>query len=153
MSNTIKYAETVKFHKKQAELQVKLSKPEADESGKITRSGAVFFEIAKALPGTESDPKMDWANKIIMKIGVNDIGVLLDCYQSGLPEAKLFHQTEQGASSSLLTKAGKDGSYSVGISKKNGDKSLQVGLYLSASDLVILTTMLRAALPTILGWS
>lgn len=153
MSNTIKYAETVKFHKKKAELQVKLSKPEADEAGKIVKSGAVFFEIANALPGTEADPKMDWQNKIIMKIGVNDIGVLLDTYHSGLEESKLFHQTEQGNSTSLTMKKGENGSYLIGISKKIADKQLKAGLYLSAPDMEIFSIMLKSALPTILGWS
>ena len=153
MSNTIKYAETVKFHKKQAELQVKLAKPEVDAEGRITRKGAVFFEIAKALPGSDAEPKMDWSNKIIMKIGVNDIAVILDTYERRLPETNLFHKTEAGTTTCKI-KAGNEDSYSIGISKKIGDQApLQAGLYLSAPDMTVLILMLRSALPTILGWS
>lgn len=150
--NAIKYAETIKFYKKTAELQVKLLKPEADESGKIIKEGCIFFEMADAIPG-DPEGRIDWRNKIIMKIGVNDIGVLLNALKFDLPEAKLFHKTSTGTSTFQFAKGKNPGTYGVSLYKTLGEQKLQSRMYLSSADVMILEEILRAGLPVILGWS
>jgi hypothetical protein len=153
MSNAIKYAEAVKFYKKRAELQVKIAKPEADEGGRITKKGAIFFEMANALSGGDpKNPRMDWANKIIMKIGTNDIAQILHGLRTRSPEIKLFHSNATGSSTCSI-KPGNEGSYGVSIFKKDGEESKNASLFLSGPDMVVLSTLLAAALPVTLGWS
>lgn len=150
--NTIKYAETVKFYKKTAELQVKLLKPEADESGKITKEGCLFFEMAQAIPG-DTEGRIDWKNKIIMKIGINDLGALLNGIRYELPEVKLFHKTASGTSTFTLAKGQNPGTYGVSLYKVAGEQKLQARMYLNSADLIVLEKVLEAGLPVILGWS
>lgn len=149
--NTIKYPETVKFYKKSAELQVKLAKPQADEDGKISRKGAIFFEIAKALPG-DANGRIDWANKIIMKIGTNDIAQIVHGLRTKAPEIKLFHQNDAGSSSCNI-KPGNQGSYQLSVFKTAGEDKKNASLYLSGPDMLVLTNLLQASLPVTLGWS
>lgn len=153
MTQTIKYPEAVKFYKKSSELQVKLAKPQADESGKITRKGAVFFEIAKALAGGDArNPRMDWANKIIMKIGTNDVAQIMHGLRTKQPEIKLFHQNAEGNSSCII-KPGNEGSYQVSVFKTAGEVKKNASLYLSGPDMIVLTNLLQASLPVTLGWA
>ncbi len=152
MSNKIKYAETLKFHKRKAELQVKIAKPEADEAGRISRKGCVFFEIANALPSSGTDTRMDWSNKIVMKIGVNDIAQMLYGLRTRAPEIKLYHQNDSGSSACNI-KPGNEGSFSFSIFKKMGEQTSQASLFLSGPDVMVLTTLLQASLPVTLGWS
>lgn len=150
----IKYPETVEFYKKRNTLQVKLKKPVADEAGKIADKGdgCVFFEVANAIPG-DQDGRIDWSSKIVMKIGVNDLAKLLTYKGQPDEECKLFHKTQAG-SSTLSLKAGQTpGTYSFNISKVTGDQKSFVNVYLNSEDMTILTTVLRAAVPTILGWN
>lgn len=152
MSNPVKYAETLKFHKKKSELQVKIAKPEADESGRITRRGCVFFEIANAIDPNAQDTRMDWNNKIVMKIGVNDIAQILYGLRTRQPEIKLYHQNDAGSSSCNI-KAGNEGSFGFSIFKKVGEQSSNSSLFLSGPDVLVLCSLLEASLPVTQGWS
>ena len=151
--NQIKYPEKISFYKKNmANLQVNLKKPEADDDGKIIpgREGCVFFEMASAIKG-DPDGRIDWKNKVIMKIGVNDIGQILAFLNGKASECKLFHKSKTGSSTCEMT-AGTNGSLGVKIGKKSGETSLFSSMYLSPGDIVVLRTMLTSGLPKMLGW-
>ena len=151
--STIKFSETVSFYKKTAELQVKLKKPEADDFGKIIKGkeGCMFFEAARAIPN-DPDGRIDWSNKIIMKIGVNDIGQMLAFLTGRVETCKLFHKNASGAASTLEMSAGEKGSVGLRIAKKIGDTVTSAQLYLSCPDSIILEELLKAALPLTLGY-
>jgi hypothetical protein len=147
----IKYPEAVKFYKKKSELQVKLAKPETDEAGKTVKKGAVFFEIANAIPGSE-EGRIDWSNKIIMKIGTNDIAQILHGLRTRAAEIKLFHQNDTGSTTCII-KPGNEGSFGLQIFKTVGNDKKNSQLYLSGPDMVVLSSLLDAALPVTLGWA
>lgn len=151
MTNVLRYPEGVKFHKKTAELQAKISFPEANEKGSVEKKGALFFELAKAIPG-DADGRMDWSNKIIMKIGLNDIGQILYGLRTKQEEIKCFHQNDRG-SSTLIIKPGRDGSYQLAMFKKVGEQSFNGSLYLSGQDMIILCNILEASITKTIGWS
>jgi hypothetical protein len=150
----IKYPEAVKFYKKKSELQVKLAKPEADEAGKIVKKGAVFFEIANAIGG-DTEGRIDWNNKIIMKIGTNDIAAILHGLRTRQKEIKLFHQNDAGSSTCVI-KEGEGqyaGTFGLQVFKTVGQEKKQSSVFLSGPDMVVLSNLLDAALPATLGWS
>ena len=151
--NNIKFPETVSFYKKTAELQVKLKKPEVDDNGRIIKGkeGCMFFEAAKAIPG-DPDGRIDWNSKIIMKIGVNDIGQMLAFLSGKTDTCKLFHKNASGAASNLEMQNGEKGSVGVRIAKKVGDTVTDARLFLSGPDSVVLEELLKAALPVTLGY-
>ncbi|MDD3412571.1 MAG: hypothetical protein PHY47_01080 [Lachnospiraceae bacterium] len=149
--SVIKYPEAVKFYKKKSELQVKLAKPEADEAGRIVKKGCVFFEIANAIPGSE-EGRIDWSNKIIMKIGTNDIASILHGLRTRAPEIKLFHSNDAGSTTCTI-KPGNEGSFGLQIFKTAGAEKKNASLYLSGPDMVVLSSLLDAALPVTLGWA
>lgn len=152
--STVKYPETVSFYKKSAELQVKLKKPEADPDGRIVKGkdGCLFFEAARAIPG-DPDGRIDWPSKIIMKIGVNDIGQLVAFLSGRTNECKLFHKNATGASTNLELSAGEKGSVGVRIFKKAADgATTSAQLYLSGPDTIVLEEILKASLPLVLGY-
>lgn len=151
----IKFPESVSFYKKTAELQVKMKKPEADADGRIVKGkdGCMFFEMGKAIPG-DANGRIDWNNKIVMKIGVNDIGQLLAFLSGKTDVCKLFHKNANGASSTCELSAGEKGSVGVRISKKVDEnaQAISAQLYLSGPDSIILEELLKASLPVILGY-
>lgn len=151
----IKYPESVSFYKKTAELQVKLKKPEADADGRIIKGkeGCMFFEAARAIPN-DPDGRIDWPSKIIMKIGVNDIGAMLSFLVANRDvPCKLFHKNSTGASTNLEMAKGNEGSVGLRVFKTAADGTkLAAQLYLSAADTMILEELLKAALPVTLGY-
>jgi hypothetical protein len=151
--STIKYPETVSFYKKTAELQVKLKKPEADDQGRIVKGkeGCMFFEAARAIPN-DPDGRIDWNSKIIMKIGVNDIGQMIAFLTGKSDTCKLFHKNSTGAASTLEMTAGEKGSVGVRIAKKVGETVTSAQLYLSGPDSIVLEELLKHSLPLTLGY-
>jgi hypothetical protein len=150
----IKYPESVSFYKKTAELQVKLKKPEADADGRIIKGkeGCMFFEAAKAIPG-DPDGRIDWNSKIVMKIGVNDIGQMAAFLSGKTDSCKLFHKNSTGASSTLELSGGTEGSVGFNISRKEADNTLKnAKLFLSGPDSIVLEELLKASLPIVLGY-
>ncbi|HRH99191.1 MAG TPA: hypothetical protein PLB55_24830, partial [Prosthecobacter sp.] len=80
-------------------------KPNGRGNGGVIRfelnraKGAVFVDAA-----TQSGEKQfDWEQKITMKWGLNDLGVILATLQGRQEQAKLFHQSEKANSAFDLT--------------------------------------------------
>lgn len=140
------FPEPVKFHKKSSQLQIHLKKPFTTQADEIVR-GCLFFEIARAIPDSD---KMDWANKINMKIGVTDIGKII----AGLKareEIKIFHENSAG-SSTLNISEGQPGTYSFMFSRKAGESINRASIYLNKEDMNVFLLLLTNGLLPMLGW-
>lgn len=151
--STVIYPEAVKFYKKKSELQVKLAKPSIDKDGN-KKKGAVFFEIANAIGG-DTEGRIDWDNKIIMKIGTNDIAQILHGLRTRSKEIKLFHQNDAGSTTCVI-KEGEGqyaGTFGLQVFKAVGQEKKQSSVFLSGPDMVVLSSLLDSALPVTLGWS
>ena len=151
----IKYPQPVKFHKKSAQLQVDLSRPKEEQTqdGKTrATSGCVFFTIAKAL-GDGSD-RMDWNNKILMKIDHVDIAKIVTSTREAKFPVDIYHKSANtGDSSTLKIEPGQNpGTFKLFMGKtRNGQKSY-AQIYLNTEDMFILFNLLEASVPVTLGW-
>lgn len=148
---TIKYPQPLKFHKKVAQLQVDLVRPKEDEGGRL-KDGCLFLSMAKA-KGDDSG-RMDWDNKINMKLDPVDIAEIVTKVRTGAP-AKLFHKSEKAGSTTTLEVASGDreGTYKWFINKSVGEQKNFGNIYLDQRDMFHLFTMFEAALPVISGWT
>lgn len=114
--------------------------------------GAIFLDAA----AQSGEKQFDWDNKIIMKWGLSDIGVVLALLQGRTSEAKLFHKTEK-ATSTFELKPNEDperAPYLLTISRQEtADKSLRkVSLPVTHPEASILEVALRIATSRIIGW-
>lgn len=145
------YPEPVKFHKRTSQLQVHLKKPYTkvvNDREEISR-GCLFFEIANAVAGSD---RMDWDNKINMKIGVTDIGKILAGLKSG-SEIKIYHENGQGNSALNIATGQQPGTYSFNFSKKVGEDLKRANIYLNTEDMNVFMILLQSGLPQMLGWA
>lgn len=133
-------------------------KPNSRGSGGVVRfglnraKGSVFVDAA----AQAGEKQFDWENKITMKWGLSDLGVVLATLQGRLPHAKLFHQTEKANSAFELTpREDPDRApYLLSLSRQEtADKSLRkVTLPLTHGEAAILETALRFAVKRLLRW-
>lgn len=142
------YPEPVKFHKRSSQLQVQLKKPSVSDTNEIMR-GCMFFEIANAKEGTD---RMDWDNKINMKIGVSDIGKILAGLKSR-NEIKIYHENSRGNSALNIAEGQQPGTYGFKFSKKENGELKSAMIYLNAEDMNVFLILLESGLPQMLGWS
>lgn len=148
-----KYPQALKIHKKTAQLQLDLkpAKEVLDSASGKTRveEGCVFFSLAKALD--DQSGKMDWNNKILMKIDHNDIAKIIMGVRSG-KNVDIFHKTADDRSTTLKIEAGQPGTYKFVMGKKDGSQSGMATVYLNTEDLFVIFNLLEAAIPLTLGW-
>lgn len=133
-------------------------KPNGRGTGGVVRfelnpdKAAVFVEAAHQ----SGERQFDWDRKIIMKWGLADIGAALAVLQGQLPQAKLFHQTENANSSFELHRRDDPDKapYLVTISRQeSADKSLRkVAIPLSHAEAALLEVALHKATARILDW-
>lgn len=133
-------------------------KPNSRGSGGVVRfglnraKGSVFVDAA----AQAGEKQFDWENKITMKWGLSDLGVVLATLQGRLPQAKLFHQTEKANSAFELTpREDPDRApYLLSLSRQEtADKSLRkVTLPLTHGEAAVLETALRFAVSRLLRW-
>ena len=133
-------------------------KPNSRGSGGVVRfglnraKGSVFVDAA----AQAGEKQFDWENKITMKWGLSDLGVVLATLQGRLPQAKLFHQTEKANSAFELTpREDPDRApYLLSVSRQEtADKSLRkVTLPLTHGEAAVLEAALRFAVNRLLRW-
>lgn len=146
----IKYPQPLKFHKKKAQLQIDLKRPEEDDNGRL-KPGCLFLALAKAKE--DGSDRMDWDNKINIKLDPVDISKIVTGVRAG-QVVKLFHKVEsRNSTTTLNVEAGSPGSFKWFISKKVGEDSKFGNIYLDSGDMYHLFTMFEAALPVISGWT
>jgi len=135
-----------------------LYKPNSRGSGGAIRfglnpaKGAVFLEAA----AQSGERHFDWEQKIIMKLGLSDIGAALAVLQGRTTMAKLFHQSEK-ANSALEFSLRDDPDRApliLSVSRQDAaDKSLRkVTIPVSHAEAAVLETALRTAVARILRW-
>lgn len=149
-----KFPQAIKFHKKVAQLQIDL-KPCSEKldpaSGKTrVEEGCLFFSIAKAK--TDGSDKMDWDNKINMKIDNVDTAKIVTGVRAGRFPVDIFHKTSDVKSTALKIEAGNPGSYKLSMSKKEGADNQFASVYLSNEDMFLMFNLLEASVPLTLGW-
>jgi hypothetical protein len=114
--------------------------------------GAMFLDAAPQ----SGEKQFDWENKIIMKWGLSDIGVVLALLQNRTADAKLFHKTEKATSTFELTLRNEPdrAPYMLSISRQEtADKSLRkVSIPMTQPEAAILEVALRIATSRIIGW-
>jgi hypothetical protein len=151
---TIKYPQPIKFHKKTAQLQVDLARPKEEQQGDRTRvsTGCVFFTLARALD--DNSGKMDWNNKILMKIDHSDIAKIVTSARSKKFPIDIFHKSaDTGHSSTLKIEEGQNpGTYKVFMGKNAGAQKRYAQIYLNTEDMFLLFNLLEASVPVTLGW-
>lgn len=117
-----------------------------------SEKGAIFVEAA----AQSGEKQFDWDSKIIMKLGLSDIGAALATLQGRTPQAKLFHKTDKASSALEFTFRGdpERAPYSLIISRQEeADKSLRkVSIPITHAEAAILETALRTVTDRILGW-
>ena len=133
-------------------------KPNSRGSGGVVRFGlnrskaSVFVDAASQ----SGEKQFDWENKITMKWGLQDLGVVLAGLQGRMPEAKLFHQAEKANSAFELAMRDDPGRapYLLTVSRQiAADKSVRkVTIPLSHGEAAVLETALRAAVTRLLHW-
>lgn len=147
-----KYPQPVKFHKKTAQLQVDL-KPAREEQlpdGKVkVEEGCLFFSLAKALD--DNSGKMDWNNKILMKIEHNDIAKIIVNVRSSKP-VDIFHKSSETKSTTLKVEAGNPGTYKLTMGIKDVQRQAMYSIYLSSEDMFVLFNLMESSIPLTLGW-
>jgi len=133
-------------------------KPNARGTGAVVRfglnrqAGAVFVDGASQC----GEKKFDWEKKITMKWGLPDLGAALAVLEGRMPQAKLFHKTEQSNSAFELTaQEGADRApYFVTLSRQDAStKAVQkVAVPLLHAEAAVLETALKTAVARLLGW-
>lgn len=151
----IMYPQPVKFHKKTAQLQVDLARPKEEQTpdGKTrVNTGCVFFTLAKAL--SDGSDRMDWNNKLLMKIDHVDIAKIITATRSGKFPVDIYHKSaSNGDSSSLKLEPGQNpGTFKLFMGKVKGGQKSYGQIYLNTEDMFILFNLLEASLPVTLGW-
>ena len=133
-------------------------KPNSRGSGGVVRFGlnrakaCIFVDAANQ----SGEKQFDWDNKITMKWGLTDLGMVLAALQGRVPQAKLFHQSEKANSAFELSRQEHPdrAPYLLNISRQNSaDKSVRkVTLPLSHGEAAVLETALQTAITRLLGW-
>ncbi len=139
-------------------VEYAIYKPNSRASGGVVRFGlnrvkACVFVDAAAQSG---DKQFDWGNKITMKWGFADLGSVLAALQGRMPQAKLFHESQNGNSAFDLTRQDipDRAPYLLSISRQSGvDKSLRkVTIPLTHGEAAVLETALQTAVIRLLNW-
>jgi len=124
---------------------------------------AVFLEAAKQQGvrlETGSKEQFDWANKIVFKIGVTDIGKMLPLFGGSKAPVKLLHSTQDGLKVGVLEIIPGEykglPNFQLKLSKTDktgGDsQNSRVSMYVSRDELAVLAHFLRESLTRMLGF-
>jgi len=145
----------------------KLNDKLADD--KVMQGWHLFVDASKALPGTGSgNNSYDWKNKITYKLGLPDIGMILNGIRlkfdatpgiDGKPkEYKLYHDPGKGGpnegkvSKSLSIVRGQTYGYMINFGQKNGDVKTNFSLPINDEQLILLDILLRESVKLITGF-
>jgi len=137
------YPHSLKFHKKTAQLDVKIIRPSKDDIG------CWMLQVAKPLPNQE---KMNWENSIIMKFSLVDAAELFYAFKREAFPMKLFHKNAKGSTTLDVAKT-EAGGYWFNFSsvRDTVQNKISVGLYEKETDLLLLA--LKQTIPTLLNWT
>lgn len=131
-----------------------LTKPKEEEQNGRTRikDGCLFLSMAKPLGDTG---RMDWNNKIIMKLDPIDITTIITGCRANQFPVKLFHKstTTNTITTLEISPGERAGTYKWFLNKAAGEQKSFINIYLDNKDMFYMFTMMEAALPIINGWA
>lgn len=124
------------------------------DPAKRNKPGAVLVSAAEPL----GPNKYDWENKITFALSVPDVGMVLDGIRTG--KAEIFHdpnmksdrQGETKKTFSLVKNTEKN-NFAVTLSMSRGDKTTKVFIPMSNADMILIDTLLKFSIPTLLAWN
>lgn len=156
------YPATVKFHKKNmGEMQINFSAPvfESKDNGrKETRPGCLYLEIARPVPsdaGGDGD-KIDWNNKIVVKLDGHDLAALEDAYVNDeyaeQGKTLIHHKPQGGGFSQVNITPAKEGTFQWYIAKSKGGQKQMATMYVSRAEMRRIMRLIDEALRIIDGW-
>lgn len=122
--------------------QVKTSQNREDTAF-VSKNGCVFLEIAPS----KGKQKWDWDNKIVFALNVPDIATLLEVDE----RASLVHDNN-GVIKKLSLQASTDPRYAGSWMLSMYEDQKKATVSFSAGEMIVFMTLLKAALPKILGW-
>jgi hypothetical protein len=112
----------------------------------------VFFTLARALG--DNSGRMDWNNKILMKIDHTDIAKIVTSARSKKFPIDIFHKSaDNGNTSTLKVEEGQNpGTYKLFMGKNIGGQKSYAQIYLNTEDMFLLFNLLETSVPVTLGW-
>jgi len=127
----------------------------------IAREGAVFLEISS----TKDKNVYDWENKTVMALSIDDLGKILTAFQTLQAGQKLELMHDPGAGKDhagkirktlvIDTPKGMENGCMLSVYENNIDKeaSKKHTVPLQTSEVTVLATLFRTAIPRLLNWS
>lgn len=120
----------------------------------IERPG-IFLELSDEPRGEG----FNWDNKITVKLGMADLGKILDGLETSTEEISLFHDPGAGTehkgevSKNIQFKKAAKGSYYLNVSLVESRKvTKKISIALSPAEVRTLMCLIDVAIPKILGW-
>ena len=125
------------------------------QEGWDQREGAIFLEVTS----TKAPNVYDWENKVVMALSVNDIGKLLFTLATGEP-CNIMHDPgakseNQGQVKKFLNVTSPQGLKSgvmFQVTQSQGDTKKSHSIPVSADEVMVLRSLLTAAISRSLGW-
>jgi hypothetical protein len=107
---------------------------------------SITLEVARAI----GDKVYDWPNKIQVKLGINDLGLI---FGSKNGEFKLTHQWENRTTVIQMT-AGKEYGWGLGVSVGTEGSDVKNNIFVPISDgeYEIVMELFRQSVTTLTGW-
>lgn len=150
------YPSSFNVYKKSAAAQFTILPPKRDESGRITKLGAVLLEMAPSHTSTGSasssanQNSYDWKNgKITFAFGMNDLTQFFDDPSSS-KWGSFYHDND--GTGKKLTFAPGEGKYAGTFMLSLSTADNRISVALSGGEFQVLGRLFTAALPIILGW-
>jgi len=129
------------------------------------KGGVLRFELNPEAPAVfvegahQQDAEMKkfaWAQKIVMKWGLSDVGEALSAVERRQPVAKLFHQTEKGSTAFELKYQPdrEPANYFATLSRQRAETKEvdRLGISVSPGEASVLAALLRRAVVVLSGW-
>jgi len=110
-----------------------------------SKNGCIFINAANQA----GEKSYDWGNKVIMKLGMSDIGKIMALLIGRTKECKLFHKSDRGQTTFDL-KPGT--SYGYMLRTTSTISGSTVNLPVSDDEAEILLTLLRHVVPIFARW-
>lgn len=156
-----RYGEKHTIHKgKMGALQISPIPPTwsaIDSKGniKVTKSGALLFEMAPFLKKDGDNLTYDWAKKkVTFAFGIPDIEKVVEAYSTG-NKVDLIHDTDKGMKkmSWLPGEGDYEGTWRVSLATTKGEEKLSAMIALSYGEMRVLVELMVSIVPSLLGWN
>ncbi len=139
------------IYKKLGAAQFKIIPLRENDKGYVEKEGAILLEAAPGIP-SGSDLAWDWSRKISFALQMADI---IGLFENIEQPKKLLHE-QNGSTKTLEFQAGEGkyaGTYMLKLFTKSQDGTTNsVTVPLSGGEYLVLTRMMLAMAPHLIGW-